>query len=625
MKIVVLSSEKQYSALIEAGINMRGLTVICDNPRLRGFLKNNNIDSFLLDEFLIPEEQRKNINAWGCDKAAEWIRVSREERFFKEFDFASSVFLRFGYILVQMLKNFYYAGHIIDKYKPDAVIVFDFLGRPTYPSFSGNIFLNDFLTELCKQNKINVERITVSFERDKLLRNFLSWRFILISNVKETIRKAFNFLYGKFVPAKKDTFILAWGALKHLAPVILKAHKKGIKIALYDTEFRLKSFKFARRNKIPYFISECFPKNKLIEPDDFVKKCVKEISVALDYACLHKLFVFSSYDFGDIVKNIIFSNIQEYCCKLSEHANHYANILNLCKNVAFILDEDTSHHSFLAAFFNAKGKKIFCISHATMPINFSVSDNNRVFGLSTTFVNSEFEKVTYEMRGWDQHKIVVTGIPRFDRLAEIRQQQIQETSRNIKLLYCGASMKLYWPERGGYLGLHITNYGDAQKKALRLIFGVIKEYPIELVLKPHNFEGKAWHRFIKEENPYNKVTLMDNTYDFFNLLDQCDAMILAHWSTALIEAALCNKHTILLDFFNSEDLAPYAKVGSCVIVRNEIELRREMEILCKDFRFTLSYTEKEFESVFGKKDGFNTQRVVDCIERIISENSHNSL
>jgi len=144
-KVVVLSNEMQYEAFNQKGFNIDEFQVFCDNPRFYSYLQNKKIDYYALEEFNIPESKRKAINAWGCDKAAHWIRISKDRKHFRDFDFASSVFLRFGYILIQMLKNICYAREIIDQYHPSSVIVFSFSKIPVYPGFSGNIFLNNFL------------------------------------------------------------------------------------------------------------------------------------------------------------------------------------------------------------------------------------------------------------------------------------------------------------------------------------------------------------------------------------------------------------------------------------------------------------------------------------------------
>jgi len=255
-----------------------------------------------------------------------------------------------------------------------------------------------------------------------------------------------------------------------------------------------------------------------------------------------------------------------------------------------------------------------------MPVNFSVSDINRVFALSTTLVNSEFEKLMYEVRGWDGRKIVVAGIPRYDRLFRMQHQRKEPKAvrKKIKILYCGASMKLYWPERANYLGLHITNYGDEQRRALKAFIASIEGLPIELTVKPHNYEGEEWQRFLEQESHSNNIRFEPYSSDFFTLLNQNDAMILAHWSTAMIEAAICNKPTILLDLYNSEDLAPYAEFGYCSIARNDVELKCIIESLCRRLLISKDiFTEdagERFEYVFGKRDLKNTERVVDYIE-----------
>tara|TARA_B100000315_G_scaffold242700_1_gene265181 strand:+ start:96 stop:2030 length:1935 start_codon:yes stop_codon:yes gene_type:complete len=627
-KVVVLSNETQYEALVRNGYDPETIKVMCDNPRFYSYLQNKKIDYYALEEFNIPESKRKAINAWGCDKAAHWIRIGKDRKHFRDFDFASSIFLRFGYILIQMLKNICYAREIIDRYHPSSVIVFSFSKIPVYPVFSGNIFLNNFLSEICETEKIRIATIKVDFKKDNLLRGLLSWRATVIGYMKNAARKVLNVLYSKITRPPKRIDLLAMGSLNHIGDALKEAKRRGIKIALYEYEFHIKSFNFARKHSIPYFIPGSFRRKSIIDSDEFTENLTHEILRSLDYACSKGFFKFNGHDFGKFVKDNIFFNIQSYCYVISKWANQCVDLLDNCDIGSFVLDENTStRNAFVAAFLKgrtAKNKKtmdIFTISHATMPVNFSVSEENLAFALSTTLVNSEFEKLMYEVRGWDGEKIVVTGIPRYERLFRIQHQRKEPEAvrKKIKILFCGASMKLYWPERGGYLGLHIKNYGVEQRRALKAIITSIEGLPVELTVKPHNYEGEAWQHFLERVSSSNNIRFEPYSSDFFTLLNQNDVMILAHWSTAMIEAAICKKPTILLDFGSSKDLAPYAEFGYCSVVRNDVELKLMIENLCRQLLVSkdsfAEHSGERFEYVFGKRDLKNTERVVDYIEK----------
>ena len=630
-KVVVLSNEMQYEAFNQKGFNIDEFQVFCDNPRFYGYLQNKKIDYYALEEFNIPESKRKAINAWSCNKAAHWIRMGKDRKHFKDFDFASSIFLRFGYILVQILKNFCYTREIINLYHPSSVIVFSFIKTPVYPNFSGNIFLNKFLSEICETENIRIEMIKVDFRKDSLLHGLLSWRATVIGYVKNAARKVLNVLYGKITRPPKRIDLLAMGSLKHIDDILKETKRRGIKIALYEYEFHIKSFNFARKHSIRYFIPGSFQRKSIIDSDDFTENLAYEILESLDYASSKGFFEFNGHDFGRFIRDNVFSNIQSYCHVISKWTNQCVDLLDNSDIGSLVLDENTSTRTAaVTAFLNgrtANNKKtidVFTISHATMPVNFSVSDINRVFALSTTLVNSEFEKLMYEARGWDGRKIAVTGIPRYDRLFRMQHQRKEPNAirKKIKILYCGASMKLSSPERGNYLGIHYRNFGGEQRRVLKSIIASIEGLPIELTVKPHNYEGEAWQHFLERVGSSNNIRFEPHSSDFFTLLNQNDVMILAHWSTAMIEAAICKKPTILIDFRSSKDLAPYAEFGYCSVVRNDVELKLIIESLCRQLLvskdFFAEHTGERFEYVFGKRDLKNTERVVDYIEKHIN-------
>ena len=143
----------------------------------------------------------------------------------------------------------------------------------------------------------------------------------------------------------------------------------------------------------------------------------------------------------------------------------------------------------------------------------------------------------------------------------------------VKIFYIGASMKLYWPEKGGYLGLHVTNFGDYQKKCITWLFNACEGLDVEITLKPHNYEGEAWECFLKSLKTKVKYNLKKWNDPINDTLVACDFVVMGHWGTSMIESALANKEVLLIDMFNSKPIAPYTNV---TVTRNYDEFRHEI-------------------------------------------------
>ena len=144
MIAVVISNEKQFQAFqVHCGGDRSRYAVFCDNPSYFGTLEAGNVNFHRLDEFLI-QDRWAQVNAWGCERAAEWIRLWREKAGGGP-NLAEIMFLHLGYVLVQSVKNLLLAGIVFDESKPERVLVFEGGARRRFPEFSGNVFMNYFL------------------------------------------------------------------------------------------------------------------------------------------------------------------------------------------------------------------------------------------------------------------------------------------------------------------------------------------------------------------------------------------------------------------------------------------------------------------------------------------------
>ncbi|MFA5338253.1 MAG: hypothetical protein WC330_07960, partial [Candidatus Omnitrophota bacterium] len=405
MILAVLSDRNQYQSLLANFTKIEDVFVLCDNPSFYPFLQSNNICFEALEEGVLKDKWI-SINTWACEKAILWNRLT-EKNLFKGVELNKALYVYFSYYLASFLKNYFFAEFIYAKYKPEKIIVFKGKHIPNFPAFNGNYFLNMFLSAKGQANKCEVVSLEIMEESTPA-------RAV---SVKEKIRNFVQKLYSKilFYKGKKEVFIMR-GALKNLRPIAKSLSKQGHNVCLYGFEFRFEQFLFCLKEKMLYLVPECFMKKnneKFGYKDDFLE--------LINLLRTKQWFKYENTDLSDFVCAQLQDNADKYLESISLWSEGYTNMINAYDVKGLITDEDlTSKGAFMAAFLKSQSIKSFCISHGYGPIKFSLKEQDRIFFLSETFVQSEFEKDLYCSWGWDKEHVKVSGIPRYDAIKKLK-------------------------------------------------------------------------------------------------------------------------------------------------------------------------------------------------------------
>ncbi len=619
---VVLSHRSQYEAWAGSFPEKKGWRIYCDNPRSFSYLDQKELGYERLEEYGL-EERWKEINAWGCAQAAAW-RTRKGE---KGPDLGPVFYLWWSHLLVQGIKNYFYAKSILEG-RPSQVVIFRSLIQRRYPSFSGNAYLNYFLETFAREGGVPTVEIEVEGKENlEPILPVLHSRFLL--RFKARLKSVLEGIVMARSRPERSIRYLFHGSLKHLGPVMAEFRRRRLELALYDSEFHLEQYRFARKAGISYLIPTSFPSRKGRDREELRGEIRNEVSQALHRSHEEGYFVFDGFNFGQFFKDCVFPTMDNYFLTLADRANQYESILKSMELEALIVDENYAlKGSFLTAYFESRGVKTFCVSHANSAMDFQVPPDARVFGHSITFTQSEFEKSMFQARGWDPERIKVLGMPRYDRLLDMngrlngRPRGVMQGK--LRLLYCATGIWLHSPDQMGYLGTHIQTYGGIQIPALEITLEAIKDRPVELVIKPHSFEAvPSYHRFIRERKPAVRITIRKHSDDFFRLLVSSDAMIIAYWSTALIESALCRIPTIFVDTkpYRAETLYRFAAKGYLRIVRTAEELERELDSLSAlgPRAYQDQFEREEVDYFLGPQDRCNSKRVTDYIVKAAGE------
>ena len=604
MILTVLSDIEQYNAAKEKYNSLEGIKVLCDNPDFYAFLDKNNIEFERIDEDLVRQNW-SDINKWACEKAIDWGNKCKLSDHFGLLKIDKSMYLVFSYILASLIKNFLYSEHIMSSYDFSEILVFKF-ENAQYPRFNGNFFLNTFLKEKSRGKGIKVNDIEVLYLNKRKNKG-----------LKGRVKDLIQITYSGFSKVLKGRYsCVVSGSLMHLRSVISGLKEKGKSIALLDANYNLEKHIFAVKNNIGYFVPESFS-DRSYDLSQLSSDDKEEIKRSLEE---NKFFTFNDTDLTGYVWSMVLEGGLEAAREKIAVAQKYRDMVEALKPDFVVLDEDISdERSFLAAFLKSQDIPVFCVSHGYMLTNFSVGPEFRTFDLSTTFVNSEFEKALYLARGWTEENIVVTGMPRYDGLLAIGKGPGGKASDTpMKILYCASSILEDNPRLYSYLGIHKRQNGMMIIQNLKDSMEAVSGKDIELIIKPHD-EGEEflWVDLISKETDNSNIKVVPAKSSFFDLLLDCDAMISSYWSAAINESAILNIPTIVADYYKDDNLHPDINCGLFKVVHNGDELKGQVNKLYEDFtqkRMNVDYSKNSnFSYYLGRCDRNNSERVVNYI------------
>lgn len=613
--IVVLSSQEQVKRLQEHVPDLSDLTIFCDNERCYDYLKSRNIRFQELDEYHIRDKWHE-ISSWSYGKGAGWIKFCKERELFKTIDFPSVLFHNLSITLMMALKNYQLALYALKESRPQKVIVFDSKEKFSYPSFSGNAFLNYFLSALSSSQKILTERIEI---HESIGEAYVDPTPAYRKATLRIIKNMLQWIYSSIARPQKTTQILAFGSLRHLSSVLTALSDRGLSCSVYDNEFHRDQFLFAIKKRIPYIVPQCIPKKHFSELNSFASDITIQTRRALDIAASEGYFLFDSFDLSNFLDEQIFPAMETYIKKLGKEAHHIESIIRSFNHSGLLVEEDFAGRSFFVEFMRSCGIKSFCISHANTTFDFAVSKNDCTFAQSKTFVHSQHEKRAYIDLGWNPEEILITGTPRYDRLICMKRQLMRRSDATIKrILFPGGFLIPYCPNLMGYVGVEPNGFKKVQLETFNTLVEAIRGFPIEIIIKPHHLENEPyWHEHVNNLSPSNVIKITSHADDFGVLLLESDLMVISNWSSTLIEAGICDTPVIYADLTqqNSTSVAEYASNGFCHIAHNLSEMRALIEkLLLSKPPTPRKIVDNDVREFFvGKNDGLGTQRVTDSI------------
>jgi CDP-glycerol glycerophosphotransferase (TagB/SpsB family) len=223
-------------------------------------------------------------------------------------------------------------------------------------------------------------------------------------------------------------------------------------------------------------------------------------------------------------------------------------------------------------------------------------------------------------------KIEVTGAPRYDAFAaqpssDSRQEVIRDfnLSRAKKMVIFAAD-PFHEPERADFVGNSLTLAEQRHVvHALIRIFTQMSDCQLIVKLHPRERYESFFQKWINEAGGGQTIRLA-RSYSTRKLLQSCDLLITV-CSTVAIEALICKKPVITVNFSGGPDLQPHAEKGVALKAVHEEGLERAIRNAFSSPQNLSERREAVLVEYVGKLDGSSSRRVADLLEQLMNQSN----
>ncbi|MFO8015578.1 MAG: CDP-glycerol glycerophosphotransferase family protein, partial [Candidatus Woesearchaeota archaeon] len=287
-----------------------------------------------------------------------------------------------------------------------------------------------------------------------------------------------------------------------------------------------------------------------------------------------------------------------------EHVETTRNIIDMKEPSAAVIANDTSTYGRAACRAAAvDAVPTLNIQHGAIADEPKYS---RVFA-DRMAVEGPAVKKFFVDKGLPADKFIVTGQPRFDKLA--KREGIISRDEMCR--------KLGIPRKKKILVL-ATQVPECDEHVVRAVYDAVKGMKdAVLVVKLHPAERTdAMYQSLRKETGISNI-IIGKDIDLYGLLNACELMMTV-FSTTAIEAMMLDKPVITINLTGEPDMMPYAREGAALGVRRKEDIRPAILNVMGDKKTQHKLRKGRQRFIYGrayKMDGKASQRVVKVIER----------
>lgn len=569
---------------------------LCVNSTLLNYCRERMLKACLLDDEEFSD-QFEDMTQWGFETTSSFCKLFRKDRGINFLLLSNQLY--FQSLFLQTLKYVLYFENKLDTTDFDELLLIN------DPTFLMGIVGQEYYSARGGIKLRFLQKNSPANSRQKLkehLRQPLSRIMTFFERIK-----------FRGIQIGQKPWIAVSGGLNHLSGVLeqMQAVEK-IEIIVFENSFNLEKWRYCRRHG---FIFMIIPAGAPVQmSSEFSSDCFRDFPIH-----------YRGKDYTRIFQNVF----SRFLCSAPPIPAFQDQMLQTVLSVdnmrAVILDEDFVERRVVYAVCKRLDKPCFVISHGIPGIYLSKKIIESLRGAhesALTFVNSRFEKESYERFCYDASRILLEGIPRYDRL--VRLKNITQVSRvgkkrRLTILYCGSGMKdfdfrLQLPWMG-------VNYyaGDQARIYTKDLLEVLEVHPdVNLKIKPHYNDEDDWRNFLK---PWSKkkfrYKILSHQDDVFRLEAEADVIVTPE-SSVICEAIMLDKPVIVLNYTKKPLMTPYKEPGIIECVHNKEELAGAISKCLYDREYLARLSllrRKHFQFYAGFFYGKNSLRVAQSIVR----------
>ena len=251
-------------------------------------------------------------------------------------------------------------------------------------------------------------------------------------------------------------------------------------------------------------------------------------------------------------------------------------------------------------------KYFFILIKAHMTVHKDI--HNPKFACDIHFVETKKLVKKLIRKGYDEEKIIVTGIPMYDDVIE-QIKKFEKTKKNSSkknILFLTHAMY----EHGMWTK---EQRNSLIKKVITELSKQGDNYNITVKIHPSSEQLLDYESIIHKINRTVKIIQQG---DILEYILNADVIISYSGSSSLVYALMCNKPIIICNFYNlKKDIFIDGKVAlSC---KNEKEVKKTIEMVGKESFVKKEDFEKFIEEYFHKLDGKASERIGNEILKIV--------
>lgn len=553
----------------------------CTNKRTLDACVERSLDALLLDESVVREEYR-GINTWALRMTFAFIEKFRSDR--KKYVFAESSFMTIEAFFAQVLKDLLVLQKWVSQKKITRLAVFE---KP-----------QSLLAALCRHA---ASHLSVPVDMLPAVDSPVP-----AVPARERFKTFFYALAGAVMTAFSKTalitrrrVILVSGALNHLGGVVRRIREAGYSVVFCENEFNLEKFRFCLKHGVFFIVlPKAYGVFNPLEPAKRYFSDEETLYKGVSYAALLE----------GVFHEIAASGRLRFAFDYEALERFWSSR----RFEAVLLDEEWAMRRMLSLFAKSSGTRCVVVSHGIPGMNLDATADSIMgkYECSTTVANSEFERVEFEGICYPPSRVVVSGVPRYDRIFQLKQRGKKTASKTV--LYCGASMRPFdFEDMLPYLALGNFLYDSTEVYTKDILDVFSQRADVLLQIKPHYSQESVWeaciHKHLRAPVRYELLSHRDDT---FRLVAEAD-LILTVESTVILEAILLDKPVVLLNYPKDELIVPYGKHGLVEEVHDKEALKKAVNKCLDDADYRKELDDKRrrvFQHYSGPFDGRNTER-----------------